>query len=105
MDRTSERAARAQTIFRAGNEALERAAGRREGAIPFICECTDETCFARVPLARAEYEEVRAHGRHFVVALGHEGDAQTVAHRDGYAVVETDAAIAVDTDPRKGGSQ
>ena len=105
MDRTSERAARAQTIFRAGNEALERAAGPREGAIPFICECGDETCLARVPLARAEYEEVRAHGRRFVVAPGHEGDAQTVARRDGYAVVETDSAIAADTDPRKGGSQ
>lgn len=104
MDPTSERAARARTIFRAGNEALERAAASRDGAIPFICECSDEACFARVPLARAEYEEVRAHARRFLVALGHEGDAVTVARADGYALVESDSALAVDTDPRKGGS-
>jgi len=104
MDPTSERAARAQTIFRAGNEALARAAGSRDDAIPFICECADELCLARVPLARDEYEEVRAHSRRFVVTLGHEGEAQTVTMRDGYAVVETDAELAADTDPRKGGS-
>jgi hypothetical protein len=103
MDPSEERRARAQVIFRAGNEALRRAAGSRDGALPFLCECSDETCFTRVPLVREEYEEVRAHPRRFVVALGHEGEAQTVARRDGYAVIEKDAAageIAVETDPR-----
>lgn len=103
MDSSAERRARAQVIFRAGNEALRRAAGSRDDALPFLCECSDETCFTRVPLVREEYEEVRAHPRRFVVALGHEGEAQTVARRDGYAVIERDAAageIAVETDPR-----
>ena len=103
MDSSEERSARAQTIFRAGNEALGRAAASRDGAVPYICECGDEGCFTRVPLAREEYEEVRAHPRRFLVALGHEGEAQTVARRDGYAVIEKDdvaGRIAVETDPR-----
>ncbi len=72
MDPTSERAARARTIFRAGNEALVRAAGSRGDAIPFICECADETCLRRVPLTRAEYAEART-GGDAVVVPGHEG--------------------------------
>jgi hypothetical protein len=103
MEPSEERQARVQMIFRAGNEALLRAGGSRDGALPFLCECSDETCFTRVPLAREEYEGVRAHPRRFVVAPGHEGQAQPVARRDGYAVIEKDAAageIAVETDPR-----
>lgn len=103
MDPT-ERDVRAQTVFRAGNEALRRAAGSRDGAVPFLCECADEGCFTRIPLTEAEYEEVRAHPRRFVVAPGHERDERSVARNDGYAVVEKDAAageIAVETDPRR----
>ena len=103
MDPT-ERDARAQTIFRAGNEALRRAAGPPDGAVPFLCECGDEQCFARISLTAAEYEGVRAHPRRLVVAPGHEGDDRAIALNDGYAVVEKDAAageIAVETDPRR----
>ena len=103
MEQT-ERDARTQTIFRAGNEALRRVAGSRNGAVPFLCECRDERCFTRIPLTSAEYEEVRAHPRRFVVARGHEGDERTIALNDGYALVEKDAAageIAVETDPRR----
>lgn len=104
MDPAGERRARAETVFRAGNEALRRAAGTRDGTVPFLCECGDERCFERVPLTQEDYEEVRAHPRRFVVAHGHEGEAQTVARRDGYAVIEKDAAageIAARTDPRR----
>jgi len=100
----TERDARAQTIFRAGNEALRRAADSRDGAVPFLCECGDERCFTRISLTSAEYEEVRAHPRRFLVAPGHEADERVIALNDGYAVVEKDAAageIAVETDPRR----
>lgn len=107
MDPSPERAARAQTIFRAGNEALERAAGSRVGTIPFICECGDEMCMAEVPLGRDAYEQVRAHARRFFVAAGHEtagdDDALVVERRDGYSVIEKQAAagaLAAETDPR-----
>ena len=103
MDPT-ERDARTQTIFRAGNEALRRAADSHDGAVPFLCECRDEGCFTRIPLTTAEYEEVRAHPRRFLVARGHEGDERAIALNDGYALVEKDAAageIAVETDPRR----
>ena len=103
MEQT-ERDVRTQTIFRAGNEALRRAADTRDGAVPYLCESRDEGCFTRIPLTAAEYEEVRAHPRRFVVARGHEGGERAVALNDGYAVVEKDAAageIAVETDPRR----
>jgi hypothetical protein len=102
MEACEERHARAQSIFRAGNEALRRAAGRRD-SVPHLCECGDEGCFTRVPLAREEYEDVRAHPRRFLVSSGHEGRAQIVARGDGYAVIEEAAAgqIAVETDPRR----
>ena len=109
MDPLSERAARAQTIFRAGNEALERAARSRDGAIPFMCECADERCLAELSLAHAEYEAVRAHARRFVVVSGHEatggGDVRIVERRDGYSVIEKQAEageLAAQTDPRGG---
>ena len=103
MDPDQERDARAQTVFRAGNEALRRAAGSPDGPVPFLCECGDEKCFERVSLAPEDYEQVRAHPRRFVVASGHEGEAQTVARRDGYSVIEKahgPGEIALETDPR-----
>ena len=109
MDASSERAARAQTIFRAGNEALARAAGGRDGVIPFMCECADERCLADLALPHGEYEEVRAHARRFVVVSGHEatggGDVRIVERRDGYSVIEKQAEagdLAATTDPRGG---
>jgi hypothetical protein len=109
MDASSERAARAQTIFRAGNEALARAAGSRDGAVPFMCECADERCLAELTLPHVEYEAVRAHARRFVVVNGHEAtgadDARIVERRDGYSVIEKQAEagdLAAQTDPRGG---
>jgi hypothetical protein len=100
----SKRQARTQVVFRAGNEALGKAAGPGDGLVPYICECADELCFARVPLARDEYEAVRAHPARFVVARGHEGGERTVAAYDGHAVIEKDdlaGEIARATDPRR----
>ena len=38
----------------------------------FVCECGDPRCGRTVTLSLSEYERVRAHPNHFVVATNHE---------------------------------
>ena len=85
-----------QSHFRRSNERLERAAlTHRFGAadrVPFLCECADPGCFEAVMLSIAEYEQVRAHARRFVLAAGHEdveaAHERIVEAESGYVIVE-----------------
>ena len=90
---TEERIARNNTTFRDANEHISAAAGVYgiDSPVPFICECADARCSEIVRLTLEEYEEIRAHSRHFLHVPGHEdaaGAAQVVARRDGYVIVE-----------------
>jgi hypothetical protein len=90
---TDERMARNNTTFRDANEHISAAAGVYgiDSPVPFICECADARCSEIVRLTLEEYEEIRAHSRHFFHLPGHEdaaGAAQVVARRDGYVIVE-----------------
>ena len=90
---TDERMARNNTTFRDANEHISAAAGVYgiHSPVPFICECADARCSEIVRLTLEEYEEIRAHSRHFFHVPGHEdaaGAAQVVARRDGYVIVE-----------------
>jgi hypothetical protein len=73
-----------EVVFRQANEIVRRmVAGdrAREERHPFICECPDPACLREVRLTVAEYEDVRAHSRRFVVAPGHapaDADTETV---------------------------
>jgi hypothetical protein len=49
--------------------ALETKAGGK--SIPFLCECMDDTCLARVELTLEEYEGVRSRENRFVIAHDH----------------------------------
>jgi hypothetical protein len=62
-----------QRAFRTGNERLQDAVGRRVGnePVPFLCECLDETCLARVDLTLDEYASVRRHENRFVIVRDH----------------------------------
>jgi hypothetical protein len=99
----SERAAVVPTIFRAANETI---AGRpREGASrTFICECGNETCLDPIELTVDEYESVRADGRRFAVAPGHEDADDAVRSRSAsFTVVEktgTWGELAAGRNPR-----
>jgi hypothetical protein len=93
MGMSAERVARNDAIFRDANEAIERAAvGASLELVPFVCECADEGCTRIVPVRLADYEDVRADSRRFLVLPGHEQGAQdfarVVAGGDGYVVVE-----------------
>ena len=62
-----------QRAFRIGNERLRGAVGARAGGkpIPFLCECTDETCIGRVDLTLDEYRSIRRHENRFVILRDH----------------------------------
>jgi hypothetical protein len=49
--------------------ALETTAGGEP--IPFLCECMDDKCLARVHLTLEEYEAVRRHENRFVIVRDH----------------------------------
>jgi len=72
----------------------------------FICECGDPRCARTVNLSPAEYERVRAHPTHFVIATNHENpDVESVLEESSrFAIVATllgeASKIALRTDPR-----
>ncbi len=91
MDDRSEKLAKNEAIFRAGNESIATAVGGKVEKVPYLCECGDRDCFERVPLSSAEYEAVRAHPARFFVVPGHEdltaGEVVVEQHA-GYTLVE-----------------
>ena len=46
--------------------------GAREAVDDYACECSYAGCTTSIRLTRVEYEDVRADGTHFVIALNHE---------------------------------
>jgi hypothetical protein len=70
LDLRRERAAKNQSLFREVNERIEDASSTAS-FVSFVCECSDVTCDATVPLALEEYEHVRAHPNRFIVLPGH----------------------------------
>jgi hypothetical protein len=63
-----------EKLFRTANERLQEhvaEAAASEQRIPFLCECTDDLCMARVELNRDEYARVRADERHFLIVPAH----------------------------------
>lgn len=63
-----------EKLFRSANERLHQRVDDLVAPgqfIPFLCECIDDTCMARIELTSEEYEEVRSDDEHFVIAPGH----------------------------------
>jgi hypothetical protein len=91
MDQRSARLAENETIFRAGNESIDNAVGDKVEKVPYLCECGEASCFARVELTSAEYEAVRTHPARFLVVPGHEdltAGEVVVQQHDRYTLVE-----------------
>ncbi len=83
-----ERRALTQVMFRAANEAI-LGPSRASDSLTFICECGSETCLDGIRLTLEEYESVRADGRSFVLASGHEGEGDSVvAELESFTLVE-----------------
>jgi hypothetical protein len=73
-DARAKRIGQNEAVFRRANEVVRERAEQvgRTSRVPFICECGDDKCFARVELSLGEYEAVRRDGSHFFVKRGHE---------------------------------
>jgi hypothetical protein len=86
------RLAENQRAFRIGNERLRRALETTAGgeSIPFLCECMDDTCLARIDLTLEEYEGIRTHENRFVIAHDHPTlpGERIVQDNDSYQIVE-----------------
>jgi hypothetical protein len=108
MDAREERLARNETLFRSVNENIEGAAtsGQLDDhTFEFFCECSNTDCTLLLPMTVAEYEQVRADPRQFVVAPGHElPEIENVVSRtSAYQIVlkEGEAAeFVTERDPR-----
>ncbi len=107
MERTRERIAKTEALFRNVNEEIRDAADRFDAEVgAFVCECGDPACTANIELPLADYEDVRRHATRFVVRPGHvKGPVETVvATRKKYSVIEkvdrVVAAIARRLNPR-----
>jgi hypothetical protein len=87
------------------NEAIRRGAWPGEGSGAFRCECARQGCTELIELSPGEYEQVRSHGRRFIVSPGHEDPlVETIVERHtDYLVVQKRGeagAVAEATDPR-----
>jgi hypothetical protein len=91
MNRSRERIAKTESLFRNVNEGIREASGRLESEVgEFICECGDPTCTEHIRVPLEEYERVREHPTRFVVRPGHvKGPIEGVVERGRhYSVIE-----------------
>lgn len=105
MSVREERLARNEAFFRELNERLEAVTPDSAPELVVVCECADEDCAQRLTLREGEYEAIRAHDTHFVVAVGHVDPTieEVVGRTDRFEVVAkrgVAAEIAEDRDPR-----
>ena len=78
-------------VFREANESIAAKARelQMEPPIPFLCECSDRRCFARIPLTIDEYEEARAGPQRYLTTSGHRVDgALIIAQDEHFALAE-----------------
>jgi hypothetical protein len=108
-----ERIARNDAVFRDANERIRATAEAYDAeTVPFLCECADLSCRTVILLQLSEYESIRASGRRFLNAPGHEetrhGAGRVVEQHQGYVVVEKElraGEVAEALDPRGTGSK
>jgi hypothetical protein len=80
-----------ENVFREANESIAAKARelRMEPPIPFLCECSDQHCFARISLTIDEYDEARARPQRYLTTLGHRVDgASIIAQDEHFALAE-----------------
>jgi hypothetical protein len=63
-----------EDVFRNANDSIAQTASELgwRYSVPFLCECSDRHCFARLELTLAEYEEARLHPQRYLTAPQHQ---------------------------------
>ena len=80
-----------EDIFREANIKIAEKARelQMEPPIPFLCECTNKRCFARLHLTLEDYEEARSDPQRYLTITGHEvSGAVVIAQNDRFALAE-----------------
>jgi hypothetical protein len=70
----NERLVQSQQLFRVASERFQAiAVGLVPAAqlIPFLCECADDACLARVDMNSAEYDDIHRDRDQYAVLQGH----------------------------------
>ena len=80
-----------EDVFRRANEGIADL-GRRQGwrfPVPFLCECADRRCFARLELTLEVYEDLRSDPKRYLTAPGHAIPAALVVKQtESYVLTE-----------------
>ena len=80
-----------EDVFRRANEEIADL-GRKHGwrfPVPFLCECADRRCFARLDLTLAVYKDLRADPERYLTVPGHEIPAAVVIEQtESFALAE-----------------
>ena len=83
---------RPEDIFRRANNRIAEKARELNWRfpVPFLCECSDLHCFARVELTLEAYDELRSHPQRYLTApRRHEvDDAFLIEREETFAVAE-----------------
>ena len=80
-----------EDIFREANIKIAEKARelQMEPPIPFLCECSNKRCFARLHLTLEDYEEARSDPQRYLTITGHEVlGAIVIAQNDRFALAE-----------------
>ena len=80
-----------EDIFREANIKIAEKARelQMEPPIPFLCECSNKRCLARLHLTLKEYEEARSDPQRYLTITGHEvSGAVVIAQNDRFALAE-----------------
>jgi hypothetical protein len=80
-----------EDVFRRANDGIADLA-RKHGwrfPVPFLCECADARCFARLELTLEVYERLRSNPQRYLTAPGHEIPAAKAIEQAGtFALAE-----------------
>ena len=90
-----ERKAANEAVFRVANDDIQKRARElelTENRVPFLCECSEESCKEIVLLSADDYERIRSLKDHFFLSPGHENGSEIVVERhDGYWLVSKES--------------
>lgn len=91
--RSRKRRAENEVMFRKANEQMQSTANRlhdKDEECIFLCECSSDECFERLPIGLEKYEQLANDEMRFIVVPGHEHTdlERIVRQEDKYIIVE-----------------
>lgn len=82
---------RTEDVFRSVNDCIAEKGSQLGWRFPgpFLCECSDKGCFARLELSLEDYAELRSHPQRYLTVPGHRiADTVVVEQTERFALAE-----------------